>query len=261
MKQITFFATLFLAFVLILNQPVQAQGILNKIKKKTEDEVVKGLFGKDDKKSSSETNSNTGSSSENSSSVSNKKGGGLSKEAPDVNGNIDDAEASFDRKDYSDARYAVRQAILGIEFEIGQNILNDLPDEIAGLPAVKNEDNITSSGIGFVGMIISRVYRGNDMEIRITVGNDAAMVSAANAYLASGAYASSSADQDYKTLKFQDERGVITWDEYAGYTLSVPFGQSSIFVTEGVNFESEDDFMNASNEVTLSNIKNQLGEK
>ena len=250
MRKNLFFTIVFSAMVAIFCQPLQAQGILKKIKQKTEDKVVNELFGEDDKGSSSSENPNSGNSSDKSSSVSNTKGGGLNSSAPDVKENINDAEKAFEKEEYSDARYAVRQAILGIELEIGKNILNDLPDEIAGLPAIKEEDNVTSSGIGFVGMIISRVYRSKDMELRITIGNDAAMLSAANAYLASGAYGSSS-EQDYKTLKFQDERGVITWDEYSGYSLSVPFGQSSVFVAEGVNFENEDDFMAAANEVTL----------
>ncbi len=33
---------------------------------------------------------------------------------------------------------------------------------------------------------------------KVTIGNDAAMISAANMYLASGAYATSSEDQNYK---------------------------------------------------------------
>ena len=260
MNKLILFITISLGFAVLLAQPSQAQGILKKIKQKTEDKVVNGLFGDDDKSSSSNDNPNAG-SSKSSNSISNSKGGGLNSESPNVIENIGNAEQAFDKKDYSDARYAVRQAILGIEMEIGQRILDDLPKEIAGLEVVGDEDNITSSGIGFVGMVISRVYRSNDKELRITIGNDAAMLSAANAYLASGAYATSSSEQDYKALKFQEERGVISWDENSGYSLSVPFGQSSVFVAEGVNFQNEDEFMSASNEISLSNIKNQLGEK
>jgi hypothetical protein len=120
---------------------------------------------------------------------------------------------------------------------------------------------VTSSGIGFVGLIIQRVYRGKDQEFRVTVGNDAAMLSAANMYLASGGYATSSEDQNVKQTTFQDEQAVVQYDDDSGYQLSVPFGQSSVLVTNGINFENETSFMNASEDVNLNNIKKQLGEQ
>ncbi|MCB2220376.1 MAG: hypothetical protein KQI35_08280 [Bacteroidetes bacterium] len=260
MRKITILTSLMLMFALISAHPVLSQGILKKLKNKTEDKVIDNLFGDDNQsKETGKTGSREGNSS--SSSTNNTRGGGLNSSVPDVKANIEDATNAFEGKNYSNARYAVRQAILGIELEIGSNILNDLPETIHGLPAVKEEDNVTSSGIGFIGMVISRVYRKGDTEFRVNIGNDAAMLSAASAYLASGAYGSSSSDQNYKTVKFQDQRAVIEYDEYLGYSLSVPFGQSSVLVTEGVNFSTEDDFMSASNEIELSNIKNQLGEK
>jgi hypothetical protein len=259
MIKIAILTSLMLMFALISVHPVQSQGILKKLKNKTEDKVIDNLFGDD--KSQESGNPDQGGNNSTYGSASNTRGGGLNTSTPDVNANIDDAHKAYDDKKYSDARYAVRQAILGIELEIGKNILNDLPEAIHGLPAVKEEDNVASSGIGFIGMVISRVYREGDMEFRVHIGNDAAMLSAANAYLASGAYGTSSSDQNYKSVKFQDQRAVIEYDEYSGYSLSVPFGQSSVLVTEGVNFSNEDDFMSASNEIELSNIKNQLGEK
>ncbi len=261
MRKFTLLAGVMLAFIFFVSQPVQSQGFIKKLKNKTEDKVIDNIFGEDQKSNSPESSNPSSDGTNRGSSVSNNRGGGLNTDAPDVKGNIEEAEKSYQSKDYSDARYAVRQAILGIELEIGENILNDLPEEIAGLPAIKDEDNVTSSGIGFVGMVISRVYRGGDMELTVSVGSDAAMLTAANAYMASGGYATSSDDQDSKQIKFQEERAVISYDEYSGYSLSVPFGQSSILVIEGVNFNNEDAFMSASNKVDLSNIKNQLGEQ
>ena len=79
-------------------------------------------------------------------------------------------------------------------------------------------------------------------------------------YLANSGYATSSSDQNYKQVKFQDYRGVLEYDEYSGYKLSVPFGQSSVFVLEGINFANENELMTAGNKFDLNAIKNQLGE-
>jgi len=205
--------------------------------------------------------STTGTSSSGTGGPSNTKGGGLSAKTIDIKQQIADAQTAFAAKKYTDAKYSIRQAILGIELEIGKNILKGLPEKIAGLPVVPEEDNVTSSGIGFVGLVIHRVYGTDDKRFTVTIGNDAAMLSAVNMYLASGAYASTAEEQNIQQTKYKDYRAVIEYDESSGYKLSVPFGQSSILVTEGVNFGSQEEFMSASNEIDIENIKKQLGEQ
>jgi hypothetical protein len=248
----------FFLFVGICYHQVDAQSFIKKLKDKTEDAAIDEMFKGQGK--SKEASSKSESSEENSS-ISNSKGGGLSSTKPDVMANINAAGSAFGDKNYSDARNSSRLAIQGIELEIGENILTGLPSSIHGLEALPEEDQVTSSGIGFVGLVIQRTYRGGDQEFRVTIGNDAALISAAGMYLASGAYATSSEEQNYKQTKFKEQRAVIEYDESAGYKLSVPFGQSSILLTEGVNFSTEEEFMGASEEINLENIKNQLGEK
>jgi hypothetical protein len=257
MKKITYLLGLTLLLVAISVQQAEAQSFIKKLKKKAEDATIDKMF--EDEKSNG---NQSGQTNEYQDSPSNSKGGGLNAETIDVSENIADAETAFNNKDYSDARYSIRQAIHGIELEIGENILDDLPEEIGGMKIVSNADKVTSTGIGFVGLIIERTYRGGDQELRVKVGNDAGMLSAVNMYLSSGAYgATSTEDQNFKKTKFQDHKAIIEYDEYSGYKLSVPFGQSSVLITEGVNFNNEDEFMDASSNINLENIKNQLGEQ
>ncbi|MCF8364968.1 MAG: hypothetical protein K9H16_04260 [Bacteroidales bacterium] len=243
-------------------QPISAQSkFLKKLKDKTEDKAIEKVFGKDaGKENPGNTNTGiNGRDNSNSNSPSNTRGEGLTTTPPDVLANISEAEKSFDAKQYADARFAVRQAILGIELEMGNNVLESLPEKINGLPMVKDEDLVASTGIGFVGLIIERVYREDDKQFKVTIGNDAAMLTAANMYLASGAYASTS-DQDYKNVTLGGHRGIIEYDEYSGYKLSVPIGQTSVLVTEGINFENEAEMMEASENIDIENIKKELGE-
>lgn len=235
-------------------------GLLKKIKARAEDEIVDDIFGK---KKTGETGSSGQSSvqqSNSDASPANTRGGGLTQTAPNVPVNISDAGSAFNSGDYRDARYAVRQAILGIEMEIGQNILDDLPTSVKGLSMVPEEDQVASMSIGFVGLTIERVYREGDQQFKVTLGNNAALLSAVNMYMSSAVYASNE-EPDHKQVKFKGYTGILEYDEYSGYKLSVPFGQSSIFVAGGINFESEQEIMAAANEFDLENIKQELGEK
>ena len=67
--------------------------------------------------------------------------------------------------------------------------------------------------------------------------------------------------QNWKQTKFKGNRSIIEYNEGSGYKLSVPIGQSSLLVFEGVNFSTEADFMKAANEIDADGIKKQLGEQ
>jgi hypothetical protein len=226
-----------LLFAGVFYHSAEAQGVLQKVKNRTEDKLLDKVF--DDKKESPKEAGEKTSSSRSRSS--NTKGEGLSQTAPNVTENISGAETAMVQRNFGQSRYHVRQAILGIELEIGDKILKGLPDNIDGLP------------------IIERTYLKDDKELKLTIGNDAAMLSAVNMYMASGAYATSS-DQNYKQVQFKGHRAVIEYDDYSGYKLSVPFGQSSIFIAEGINYANEQSLMSAAENIDLEKIKKELGE-
>src|SRR5882672_3395771 len=91
-------------------------------------------------------------------SPSNTGGAGLISTPPDVKQNLDDADKAYQSKSYGDARYSVQQAMLGVELEIGNQILKSLPSSVSGLNKVEAEDQVASSGFGWAGLVISRRY-------------------------------------------------------------------------------------------------------
>jgi hypothetical protein len=251
---------------------IYSQSLLNKIKKQTEDKVLKKtdqtiddvIFGNGKQGESGNTGSdgNTSSPSGNSSSgTANTTGSGLVVEPPDVLKNIKDTELAFNARNYGSAKYAARQAMLGIEMEIGHNILASLPSSVDGLGVIAEKDKVTSMSYGFVGLMMERTYQGGNKELKVSIGNNSALVSAASMMLSSGAYATSDQDQGYKQTTFKGYRSIIQYDDASGYTLSVPFGQSSIFVLNGINYASEGDIMNAAENFDIESIKQELGEK
>jgi hypothetical protein len=187
-------------------------------------------------------------------------GGGLVVTPPDVRANISDAETAYKSARYSDARYALKQAMLGVEMEIGNKVLKSLPEHVSGLSKRADADQVTSTGYGWVGLTIHREYSSGDQQLNVTIANNSAWMSAVNVYLSSGNYAITG-EQNWKQTKVKGYRGVIEYNDGSGYKLSVPIGQSSLVIWEGINFASEQDMMNAASFFDIDGIKNKLGEK
>jgi hypothetical protein len=245
------------------------QGLVGKLKQKAEQAAEKSLEKKAKEKAGvstdnpSDDSGNSSSNSSNSSSrPSNKGGGGLITTPPDVNQNLSDAEAAYKASNYGEARYAVQQAMLGVELEIGNKVLKSLPESVSGLPKQPESDQVTSTGWGWAGLTIQREYLKDDKQLKATIANNSAWMSAVNMYLANGGYAQqTNGQQNWKQIKVKGYRGIIEYNESTGYKISVPIGQSSLIVWEGVNFASEQDIMNAANTFDIDGIKQMLGEK
>jgi len=239
---------------------VPAQDLLNKLKKKAMEKGLEALgVDKGQKPASPATPAGSGDPG----SPANKTGGGLVSTPPDVNQNLSDADAAWQAGNWGESRYAIQQAMLGVEMEIGGKILKSLPETISGLKKVESRDQVTSTGFGWVGLTIERAYQGTgDKELEITVANNAAWMTAVNVYLTGGGYAQSTAgQQNMKQTRIKGFRAVIEYDEGSGYKLSVPVGQSSLIIYEGVNFASEQEMMTAAGAVDIASIKKMLGEQ
>jgi hypothetical protein len=252
---------------LIFAFSVSAQGLVGKLKQKANQAAEKALEKKAAEKAGVNTdadpNANDAGSNPNAGNrPTNKGGGGLVSTPPDVNQNLADAESSFKSGSYSEARYAVQQAMLGVEMEIGQTVLKSLPETASSLPKVTEEDQVTSTGYGWAGLTIQRIYRKDDKELKTTIANNSAWMSAINMYLANGGYSQQTGgQQNWKQVKVKGNKAIIEYDESSGYKLSVPLGQSSLIVWEGINYASEQEMMSAANAFDIDGIKKMLGEK
>ncbi len=251
---------LILSFVLLLTgiSDAYSQGrLLRRIQEEAEKKAIEEIFGKEEEKpgpsQSEDIDPVTGR---------NRRGGGLSQSVPDVNLHIDEARSSFVAKNYTSSKAALRQALWGVELEMGQNVLKSLPETVGALKVNTENDRVSSSGIGFVGLVIERrYYGGDDMELAVSIGSDSGLLGIAGIFAASGMYTQSTDETNHKQIRFQDHSAYVGYDDHDGYTLSVPFGQSSVFVLRGVNYDSETDFMASAGSFNIQTIKQKLGEQ
>lgn len=236
---------------------------LKKLKEKVNTAVNSALPATDNSQSSSSTNSASATSSSSGSPV-NKTGAGLTNTTPpDVNQQIADAEKSQKDGNYSDARYSIQQALMGIEIQIGKQILTSLPASVDGLDKDSTQNKVMSTQWGWNNLSIQSVYRKGDKQMTVTIGNNAAYSGFVNLYFNS-AYSqtvSNEKDQNVKQTKLKGYKALITYDESKGYTLMVPLGQSSLIVWECINFPTEQEVMNAAGTFDIDGIKKMLGEQ
>jgi hypothetical protein len=257
-----------------------AQGqVLNRLKQKVEnateqkagqeiDKLFSGKKNQSDGQQGGQTNGGvntggqTGGASGGGNNPSNQGGGGLISTPPDVKQNLADAEVAYKKSSYGEARYSVQQAMLGVEMEIGNKILKSLPEAVAGLAKEAESDQVTSAGWGWAGLTIHREYSAKDKQLGVTIANNSVWMAGVNAYLSSGGYAQqTNGQQNWKQTKLKGYRAIIEYDESSGYKLSVPLGQSSLIVYEGINFATEPDFMKAAEVINIDAIKKELGEQ
>lgn len=252
----------------------QGQGFLKKMKEKAESVANKVVDKKVDdavnQKTGGNNNPNNGSNTGGGSNgnapkygkPSNKGGGGLVSTPPDVKENLASAETAFKGSNYGETRYAIQQAMLGVELQIGQDILKSLPTTLAGLKADSLQDQVTSTGWGWAGLTIQRVYVTGEKQLTFSVANNAIWMQAINMYLANGGYAQTSGgQQNWKQTKLKGHKAVIEYSDNSGYKLTVPLGQTSLLMYEGINFASEQEMMTAAGQIDIDAIKKSLGEK
>lgn len=178
---------------------------------------------------------------------------------PPVNGSIKDAQNALSSSDYSDTRYYIQQALWGIEYELGKQVLKNMPSSIGSANSKAENDVITSAGYGFVGLNISRTYEGNGLSLRAQLVNGSAISSSYNMVLSNpGLYNSS--DSDYKATRVNDYKAVIEYTS-RGYNVAIPFGQSSAFVLETSGFKSEQEAVAAAEKFDIDEFKKVLGEQ
>lgn len=250
-----------------------AQGVLGKIKQKAGqvgekvldkkiDEKVEGESGSSGSNSGSSEDSAPGAPSKSKNRPVNKSGAGLVSTPPDVKQNLTEVETAYKSASYNESRRAIQQAMLGVEMEIGKEILKKMPEKVAGCPKDTSADQVTSTGWGWAGLTIYREYTQEDKQLRTTIANNAVMLNAMNMYLSNGGYAQTTGgEQKWKQTKVKTYKAIIEYDENSGYKLTVPLGQSSMIVWEGVNFATEADMIAAASTFDIDGIKKTLGEQ
>ncbi|WPP51743.1 hypothetical protein [Catalinimonas niigatensis] len=234
---------LVLVMLFATNSYAQLGSLGRKLKEKAADLMIEEIEGEESQEETSAGEENTNSSS----SVKGKK-----LTPPSVNDHLEQASMALQSAEYSNARFNIKEATRGVELEIGYQILEAMPTEAAGMAYVPDNDGVVSTGIGFIGLVISREYGDGDKMITASIGNNS-VFGATYGYLLNSSYNSN--EGNYKNVSLQGKRGTMAFDDENTYTLGVAFAQSSAFVLECQGFSSEEEVMAAANDFDISTFE------
>jgi hypothetical protein len=240
---------------------IHAQGLLKKLKDKV-NEKINSTSGSNSSSSSTNNSDNNANSSSN---PTNHTGAGLTNTAPpDVLSNIDKAEAAGKDSNYSQVRYALQQAIMGVEIRLGKQILQSLPNTVDGLTKDTTKNVVSSTQFGWSNMTIQSVYSdGKDKQMTVTIGNIPMYASLVGMYFSNAYVQNNAADKNsnVKQVQVKGERAIIQFDESSGYSLIAQLGQSTVIAWQCVNFATEDEVMKAAESFDIAGIKKLMGEQ
>lgn len=249
-------ATLLLGVSLALSINADAQ-ILRKLKEKVNqaaDQMVNSAIP-------SSSGGQAGSQAGGAGRPSNRTGGGLVSTPPDIPSNISASETAFNASKYGEARYALQQAILGVELRIGQEILKSLPEQVSGLSRKPEKDQVASSGWGWTGLVVNREYQQGEKYLSVSI-QDLSMLGPLWAMYMNGDHTvQQNNEQKIKNVMVKGNKGVISYEASKGYTVVVMLTQGSALGWEGVNFSTEQEMMDAVNQFDIDKIKKYLGER
>lgn len=255
---------LLLLSLIFISVGVMAQNPLKKLKSKINEAADKAMGKEIQKETGLPTGDNNSGSTSSDGKPVNKGGGGLTNtEPPDVKAQMAEAATAHKAAQYSDARYSLSQALMGVEIQLGREILKSLPKTAAGLPADTLQDKVMSTQWGLSNLSIQRVYKDKaDKQMTMVIGNAGIYSGLAQVYFANtGMIEASGQQQNFKQVRVKGNKGVIQYDDSKGYTLIITMGQTSGIVWECINFATEKEVMDAVNSFDIDGIKKMLGEQ
>lgn len=161
-------------------------------------------------------------------------------QAQDVTTNLNTAGSAYSSGDLENARFALQEALNGINQAIGQEILSKLPVDLEEMNYVESSDNVTGTNMGFAGLYVERAYKGETSDASLTIISDSPMMAGISSLLTMSVFMASNPDQKrikvdgYKALltRNADEEGNVSYD------CQLPFGNSLLtFTTHGITEE------------------------
>ena len=175
--------------------------------------------------------------------------------AQEVTASLDEALSSYKSDNLEDARFALQEALNGINQAIGKEILAILPDEMNGMSKVETGDNVTGVNTGFAGLFISRSYSAEDKNASIEIMSDSPLLAGINTILAMPGFMTG--DENQKRIKVEGYKALLTRNSDSegrvSYDLQMPFS-GSLLTFQCAGIEDENEVIGMANRIPVDEI-------
>jgi len=174
----------------------------------------------------------------------------------DVAAKLSEAESSYASKDLEGTRFALQEALSGINQAIAKEILDIIPKTMGGMACSEKDDNVSGAS-GFAGISLSRKYGDETKNAQLDVISDSPLIAGINVILSMPAIMGNS-DPNQKRIKVGGYKAVLQKQDASegspvSYTLQIPLSQSLLTLhVNGVS--SENDVMSMANTLPLDKI-------
>lgn len=239
---------------LCLGSPVHSQ-VLKKAGIKKAKSFLKNVIGEEEDSSDDTPDANDDDPSDEA--TKSKKSLNTELTPEDITNHMDEAAKAFAEKDYSETRFNLQQAMAGVELELGRKVLESMPEEVLGVPFNPDEDQVVSTGMGFIGLTINRDYQSDKGEISAAIANNSTLLMPYNMALSNPQMTTQ--EENMKIVKVNGHRGVLELDEDE-YKLGIPFGQSSVFILTCDACADEGEVISAAEAFDIDGYLKILGE-
>ena len=181
---------------------------------------------------------------------------------PDIEGNLATAKSAYNSGNYEEARFTLQQTLSDLNQIIGEEIQKLLPEEMGGLPAYQEADEMISNTGAGMGIVVNRTYQNPDQpdkSVEVSIVDHSPMIAMVNTFLSSpmlsGLMMASSGQKAVKIKGYKGmlEKNVDEESQIISYTINVPFGDSLLTI-ETNSFDSEKEVIAMSNTIPLDQI-------
>ena len=179
---------------------------------------------------------------------------------PDIEGNLATAKSAYNSGNYEEARFTLQQTLSDLNQIIGEEIQKLLPDEMGGLPAYQEADEMI--GNTGMGIVVNRTYQNPDQpdkSVEVSIVDHSPMIAMVNTFLSSpllsGMMMASSGQKAVKIKGYKGmlEKNVDEDSHIISYTINVPFGDSLLTI-ETISIDSEKEVIAMGNTIPLDQI-------
>ncbi len=178
--------------------------------------------------------------------------------AQDMDAKLKTAKSEYKSGNYENARFELQQALREINQAVGRDILELLPNELAGMTKIEAQDNVTGiENNMFGGLFVNRYYQAENRNASVEIVGDSPMIGSLNVLLNMPNFMVS--DPNQKRIKIDGQKALLTKstdaEEQASYQVQMIFG-STLFTVNYNGIESENEVISSLDLIPFKKIMN-----